>query len=269
MALLLASAMNHTAHPAELRSHLGRPNNESFSRHHLCSSPQNISKRRSNLSFRPRAQTISSEPGIHMLSPWEIPRRDWFPPSFLFGAATASYQIEGAWNEDGKGPSTWDHFCHNFPEWIVDRSNGDVAADSYHMYAEDVRLLKEMGMDAYRFSISWPRILPKGTLAGGINEKGVEYYNKLIDLLLENGMEPYITIFHWDAPQALVDTYGGFLDERIIKDYTDFAKVCFEKFGTLLQNEALVDVQNGQKPRPFCGPGLKTPLAPVRVTNRC
>nr|1V03_A Chain A, DHURRINASE [Sorghum bicolor] len=260
MALLLASAINHTAHPAGLRSH---PNNESFSRHHLCSSPQNISKRRSNLSFRPRAQTISSESaGIHRLSPWEIPRRDWFPPSFLFGAATSAYQIEGAWNEDGKGPSTWDHFCHNFPEWIVDRSNGDVAADSYHMYAEDVRLLKEMGMDAYRFSISWPRILPKGTLAGGINEKGVEYYNKLIDLLLENGIEPYITIFHWDTPQALVEAYGGFLDERIIKDYTDFAKVCFEKFGKTVKNWLTFN-----DPETFCSVSYGTGvLAPGRCS---
>lgn len=260
MALLLAaSAMNHTAHPG-LRSHIG-PNNET-SLLHLSSSSQNSRKRRSDLSLRSRAQRISSQLGSQKLSPWEIPRRDWFPPNFLFGAATSAYQIEGAWNEDGKGPSTWDHFCHNFPEWIVDRSNGDVAADSYHMYAEDARLLKEMGMDAYRFSISWARILPKGTLDGGINNKGIEYYNKLIDLLLENGIEPYVTIFHWDTPQALVDAYGGFLDERIIKDYTDFAKVCFENFGKKVKNWLTFN-----EPETFCSVSYGTGvLAPGRCS---
>ncbi|KAG0520581.1 hypothetical protein BDA96_08G086600, partial [Sorghum bicolor] len=250
MALLLASAMNHSAHPAGLRS---QSNNQSFSRHHLCSSPKNISKRRCKLSFRPRAERVGSENGNHRLSPREIPRKDWFPPSFL---------IEGAWNEDGKGPSTWDHFCHEYPERIADRSNGDVAADSYHMYADDVKLLKEMGMDAYRFSISWSRILPKGTIAGGINEKGVEYYNKLIDLLLENGIEPYITIFHWDTPQALVDAYGGFLDDRIITDYTDFAKVCFQKFGTKVKNWFTFN-----EPETFCSVSYGTGvLAPGRCS---
>jgi len=114
---------------------------------------------------------------------------------------------------------------------IADGSNGDVAVNSYHLYEEDVKMLKEMGMDAYRFSISWSRILPKGTLEGGINYKGINYYKNLINKLKENGIEPYVTIFHWDTPQALEDKYGGFLNPRIIKDYTDFAKVCFDHFG--------------------------------------
>ncbi|AQK40583.1 Beta-glucosidase2, partial [Zea mays] len=180
MAPLLAAAMNHAAHPV-LRSHLG-PNNESFSRHHLSSSPQS-SKRRFNLSFTPRSARVGNQNGVQLLSPSEIPRRDWFPSDFIFGAATSAYQIEGAWNEDGKGESNWDHFCHNFPERIMDGSNADIGANSYHMYKTDVRLLKEMGMDAYRFSISWPRILPKGTVEGGINQDGIDYYKRLINLL--------------------------------------------------------------------------------------
>ncbi|CAD6270234.1 unnamed protein product [Miscanthus lutarioriparius] len=191
MAPLLAAAMNHTAHQG-LRSHLGRPNNGSFSRHHLSSSPQN-SKRRCNLSFRPRAERVAgSENGVQKLSSWEIPKRDWFPSDFIFGAATSAYQIEGGWNEDGKGPSSWDHFCHTYPERIADGSNGDVATNSYHMYPEDVRLLKEMGMDAYRFSISWPRILRVRTLEGGINWEGIHYHKRLINLLLENGKNPFL-----------------------------------------------------------------------------
>ncbi|KAF8745063.1 hypothetical protein HU200_013476 [Digitaria exilis] len=97
-------------------------------------------------------------------------------------------------------------------------------------------MLKEMGMDAYRFSISWSRILPKGTLEGGINYQGIQYYKNLINLLKQNGIEPYVTIFHWDTPQALHDKYGGFLSRRIVKDYTDFAKVCFEHFGDKVKN---------------------------------
>ncbi|KAF8745062.1 hypothetical protein HU200_013475 [Digitaria exilis] len=97
-------------------------------------------------------------------------------------------------------------------------------------------MLKEMGMDAYRFSISWSRILPKGTLEGGINYQGIQYYKNLINLLKQNGIEPYVTIFHWDTPQALQDKYGGFLSRRIVKDYTDFAKVCFEHFGDKVKN---------------------------------
>ncbi|CAD6267982.1 unnamed protein product [Miscanthus lutarioriparius] len=116
----------------------------------------------------------------------------------------------------------------------------------------DVRLLQEMGMDAYRFSISWPRILPNGTL-GDINEKGIDYYNNLIDLMIDNGIEPYVTLFHWDTPQALVEDYGGFLDKRIIKDYTDFAGLCFERFGDRVNNWLTFN-----EPHTF-SPGLKCP----------
>ncbi|XP_027167855.1 beta-glucosidase 12-like [Coffea eugenioides] len=157
--------------------------------------------------------------------------RSSFPTGFLFGASSSAYQIEGAWNLDGKGPSIWDTFTHKFPEKIKDHNNGDVATDSYHLYKEDVRVLKEMSMDSYRFSISWSRILPRGRLSGGVNEKGIQYYNNLIDYLLMNGILPTATLFHWDLPQALEDEYSGFLSPLIVNDFHDFANLCFERFG--------------------------------------
>ncbi|KAI4324287.1 hypothetical protein L6164_023838 [Bauhinia variegata] len=114
---------------------------------------------------------------------------------------------------------------------ITDGSNGDVAIDQYHRYKEDVGIMKNMNLDAYRFSISWSRILPKGKLSGGINQEGIKYYNNLIDNLVANGIQPFVTIFHWDIPQALEDEYGGFLSHRIVKDFQDYADICFKEFG--------------------------------------
>ncbi|PAN41422.1 hypothetical protein PAHAL_8G042900 [Panicum hallii] len=226
MALLASALISHTAHRPGLRSHIGS-NGGNLSWHEK-------GKKRCDLT-RVRSRAWSSDLGQHLM-PSEIPRRDWFSHEFVFGSATSAYQIEGAWNEHGKGPSTWDHFCHNHPERIFDRSNGDVAVNSYHLYEEDVKLLKEMGMDAYRFSISWSRILPKGTLEGGINYQGLQYYKNLINTLKENGIEPYVTIFHWDTPQQLEENYGSFLSRMIVKDYTDFARLCFEHFGDKVKN---------------------------------
>ncbi|XP_042481443.1 beta-glucosidase 12-like isoform X2 [Macadamia integrifolia] len=154
-----------------------------------------------------------------------------FPEGFIFGTASAAYQYEGAAFVDGKGPSTWDFFTHRYPGKITDQSNGDVAVDSYHRYKEDVSIMKQMGMDAYRFSISWARLLPEGKLSGGVNEDGIRYYNDLINELLSNGIQPFVTIFHWDCPLALDKEYGGFLSPRIIKDFQDFADLCFREFG--------------------------------------
>ncbi|KAJ6852295.1 beta-glucosidase 12-like isoform X2 [Iris pallida] len=157
--------------------------------------------------------------------------RSSFPAGFVFGTASSSYQYEGAASEGGRGPSLWDTFTHKHPGQIFDGSNGDVAIDSYHRYKEDVNIMKDMGFDAYRFSISWSRILPNGSLSGGINREGVDYYNKLIDELLSKGVKPFVTLFHWDTPQGLEDEYGGFLYNRIVDDFRDYAGVCFQEFG--------------------------------------
>ncbi|XP_057456245.1 beta-glucosidase 12-like [Lotus japonicus] len=157
--------------------------------------------------------------------------RSSFPEGFIFGTASSAYQSEGAANEGGRGPSTWDTATHKTPEKIKDRSNGDVASDQYHRYKEDVKIMKYMNTDAYRFSISWSRILPKGKISSGINQEGITYYNNLINELLDNGLKPFVTLFHWDLPQALEDEYGGFLSPHIINDFQDYAELCFKEFG--------------------------------------
>ncbi|XP_057536413.1 beta-glucosidase 24-like [Amaranthus tricolor] len=160
-----------------------------------------------------------------------ILNRSSFPPDFVFGSASSAYQNEGAALQDGKGPSIWDTFTHKFPEMIPDGSNGDVATDSYNRYKEDVKIMKEMGLDAYRFSISWSRLLPYGKVSKGVNKEGIKYYHNLIDELLANGIQPSITIFHWDLPQALQDEYGGFSTPYIINDFRDYAELCFKEYG--------------------------------------
>ncbi|XP_020958748.1 beta-glucosidase 12 isoform X2 [Arachis ipaensis] len=161
----------------------------------------------------------------------EYLNRSAFPQGFIFGTASSSYQVEGAANEGGREPSIWDTFTHKYPGKIYDGSNGDVAVDEYHHYKEDVEAMKDMNMDAYRFSISWSRILPKGRLSGGVNKEGINYYNNLINELLAKDIQPFVTIFHWDLPQALEDEYGGFLSPKIVNDFQDYAEVCFKEFG--------------------------------------
>ncbi|KAK9941276.1 hypothetical protein M0R45_017889 [Rubus argutus] len=157
--------------------------------------------------------------------------RTSFPAGFLFGTASSSYQYEGAANESGRGPSIWDTYTHKYPGKIADGSNGDVAIDSYHRYKEDVGIMKEMGLDAYRFSISWSRILPKGKISAGVNKEGIEYYNNLINELLANGIKPFVTLFHWDLPQALEDEHGGFLSPHVVKHFEAYAELCYKEFG--------------------------------------
>ncbi|KAJ4711677.1 putative Beta-glucosidase [Melia azedarach] len=132
---------------------------------------------------------------------------------------------------EGRKPSIWDTFVMDHPEKILDHSNGDVAIDFYFRYKEDIALMKEVGMDSFRFSISWSRILPNGKISGGVNQQGVAFYDNLIDHLISNGIEPFITLFHWDLPQALNDEYGGFLSPKIVKDFGDFVDFCFKQFG--------------------------------------
>ncbi|KAG5522454.1 hypothetical protein RHGRI_034587 [Rhododendron griersonianum] len=137
-------------------------------------------------------------------------------------------QYEGAVKEDGRGPTVWDKFAHSIGK-VLDFSNADVAVDQYHRFDEDIQLMKDMGMDAYRFSIAWSRIFPNGT--GEINQAGVDHYNNLINALLAQGIQPYVTLYHWDLPQALEDRYNGWLNPQIIKDFAIYAETCFQKFG--------------------------------------
>ncbi|XP_015577222.2 beta-glucosidase 11 isoform X1 [Ricinus communis] len=152
-------------------------------------------------------------------------RRD-FPPGFIFGSGTSAYQVEGAANEDGRSPSVWDTAAH---KGFMDGDTGDVAVDGYHKYKEDVKLMVETGLDAYRFSISWPRLIPSGR--GPVNPKGLQYYNNLINELISHGIQPHVTLFHYDHPQVLEDEYGGWLSRKMVADFTDYADVCFKEFG--------------------------------------
>ncbi|XP_019545090.3 myrosinase 1 [Aedes albopictus] len=152
-----------------------------------------------------------------------------FPKTFNFGAATAAYQIEGAWNADGKGPSVWDTLTHNHPDAVVDRATGDIACDSYNRYQEDIAALKEVGFGFYRFSISWSRLLPEGDLSS-LNTAGLDYYNKLIDGLLTEGIEPLVTMVHYDIPQYIQDL-GGLTSPLFVKYFEIYADVLFRHFG--------------------------------------
>ena len=120
-----------------------------------------------------------------------------FPEKFLWGVACASYQCEGAWDEDGKGPSVWDDFCHDPAGHIRYGDTGDIACDVYHRFREDIALMKKLGIKAYRFSVSWPRVIPDGD--GAVNEAGLRFYDELVDELLKNGIEPLITLYHWES----------------------------------------------------------------------
>ncbi|POO00090.1 Glycoside hydrolase [Trema orientale] len=157
--------------------------------------------------------------------------RERFPDYFLFGAGSSAYQWEGAANAYGRGPSIWDTFTSTFPEKIADRSSGAMADEVYFRYKEDIAMLKEIGFNSFRFSISWPRVLPRGKLSGGVNQEGVQFYNNFINNLLSNGLKPLITLFHWDIPQALEDEYGGFLSPKIVNDFRDYVDFCFKEFG--------------------------------------
>ncbi|GHU61575.1 aryl-phospho-beta-D-glucosidase [Clostridia bacterium] len=150
-----------------------------------------------------------------------------FSKDFLWGSASAAYQVEGAWQEDGKGISVWDEFVR-IPEKTFKETNGDVAVDHYHRYKEDVALMKEQGLKAYRFSVAWTRIFPKGK--GEVNQAGLQFYVDLVDELIKSGIEPVLTLYHWDLPQALQDEYQGWESRKIIEDFTNYATVLFETF---------------------------------------
>lgn len=189
-----------------------------------------------------------------------------FPEGFLWGAATSAYQVEGAWNEDGKGESVWDRYAHS-PGRVHGGDNGDVACDHYHRMAADVELMKELGLRAYRFSIAWTRVLPGG--AGAVNSKGLDFYDRLVDALCKAGIAPNATLDHWDFPQALQDR-GGWENRDSADWFADYARVVFEKLGDRValwatHNEPFV-VASGYGGGDFA-PGLADAAAGYRVVH--
>ncbi|HOU12436.1 MAG TPA: GH1 family beta-glucosidase [Anaerolineae bacterium] len=150
-----------------------------------------------------------------------------FPQDFVWGAATAAYQIEGAWDEDGRGESVWDRFAHT-PGRVLHGHTGDVACEHYHRWREDVGLMRDLGLHAYRFSISWPRLLPTGR--GAVNQKGVDFYSRLVDALLEVGIQPFATLFHWDLPQVLQDA-GGWCNRATAEAFAEYTDVAGRALG--------------------------------------
>jgi beta-glucosidase len=150
-----------------------------------------------------------------------------FPKGFFWGTATAAYQIEGAWNEDGKGESIWDHFAHTAGK-IKNGDTGDVACDSYHRWREDIALMRAMNLNSYRFSISWPRIQPAGS--GAANSKGIDYYSRLVDALLAAHIRPFVTLYHWDLPQAL-EAAGGWPNRDTASRFSDYVQVVGQALG--------------------------------------
>ncbi|CAH1100429.1 unnamed protein product [Psylliodes chrysocephalus] len=183
-----------------------------------------------------------------------------FPSNFLFGSATSAYQVEGAWNADGKSESLWDRYIHTTPGFIEDGSTGDVACNSYYLWENDIAILKEMGANHYRFSIAWTRILPTGR-NDVVNEKGITYYKNLIKALKQNNIEPMVSMFHWDTPQALEDL-GGFLNDSIADWYADYARVLYENFGD--------DVKywfTFNEPKTYCNGGYGYAYDPPRIAS--
>ena len=195
-----------------------------------------------------------------------------FPQGFYWATATSAYQIEGAWNEDGKGESIWDRYAHT-PGNIKNGDTGDVANEHYHRYKEDVALMKNIGANAYRFSISWPRIFPSGT--GEPNQKGLDFYNRLVDELVAAGIAPFATLYHWDLPQALQDK-GGWQSRDTVKAFADYAGYMAEKlsdrvrhFFTINEFRSFVDLGHhghevnvpGGTMTLSIAPGLKLPAA--------
>jgi beta-glucosidase len=194
-------------------------------------------------------------------------RRLTFPTDFVWGAATAAYQIEGAAAEDGRGPSIWDTFAHT-PGRVLGGDNGDVAVDHYHRYREDVALMAGLGLTAYRFSISWSRVQPDGT--GAVNAKGLDFYRRLVDTLLDAGVEPWPTLYHWDLPQPLEDA-GGWPVRDTAYRFAEYAALVHEAVGDRVTNWTTVN-------EPWCAaflgyasgdhaPGRREPGASLRAAH--
>ena len=191
-----------------------------------------------------------------------------FPPDFAWGTATSSYQIEGAVDEDGRGPSIWDTFCRTVGK-VAHGDTGDIACDHYHRWAEDVDLIASYGLNAYRFSIAWPRIQPEGR--GAVNQKGVDFYRRLCERLLEKGIRPSATLYHWDLPQALQDDGGGWQNRDIVERFAEYAAVMYEALGDsvawwITHNEPWVVAAVGHRMGAHA-PGLYDAEAELRVAH--
>jgi beta-glucosidase len=191
-----------------------------------------------------------------------------FPKGFIWGTATSAYQVEGAVHEDGRGQSIWDTFAHT-PGKIADRGNADRANDHYHRYKEDVGLIRDLGARAYRFSIAWPRVFPEGS--GAPNPKGLDFYNRLVDELLANGIEPFATLYHWDLPQPLQDKWGGWQSSDTSRAFGDYAGYVAERlsdrvksFFTVNEVGRFVNFGYGWA---IDAPGLKLPTAKLNQTR--
>ena len=190
-----------------------------------------------------------------------------FPSDFRWGTATASYQVEGAVDEDGRGESIWDRFTHT-PGTVEDRTNGDVACDHYHQWRDDIRLMAELGQNAYRFSVAWPRVYPEGR--GRLNQPGIDFYSRLTDELLAAGIEPTVTLYHWDLPQALQDR-GGWPNRDTAKYFTDYAHAVFSALGdrvrkwiTLNEPWVISHLGYGQGVH---APGIADPAAAIAASH--
>ena len=188
-----------------------------------------------------------------------------FPSGFLWGAATAAFQIEGAWDEDGKGESIWDRFSQT-PGKIANGDNGNIACDHYHRYADDIALMQQIGLQAYRFSISWPRILPTGR--GTANPLGLDFYERLVDALLAAGIQPFITLYHWDLPQALQDQ-GGWAQREVCGYFAEYAAMLVERLGDRVShwatfNEPRIVTDHGHRTGEH-PPGVREPQVALQV----
>ncbi|HKT05567.1 MAG TPA: GH1 family beta-glucosidase [Rugosimonospora sp.] len=204
-----------------------------------------------------------TRPDTGSATPDASPSGRTFPPGFIWGVATSAYQIEGAVREDGRGPSIWDTFSHT-PGRVKDGSTGDIACDHYHRYAADLDLMNSLNVQSYRFSLSWPRILPQGT--GPPNAKGLDFYKRLLDGLHQRGIVPMATLFHWDLPQALQDR-GGWENRDCASWFADYARVVFDALGDavptwLTINEPKTIVQSGYQAGAMA-PGKRDPVAAV------
>jgi beta-glucosidase len=213
------------------------------------------------------ARTANSAAPVSSAAQFDSSSDIAFPKGFFWGAATSAYQIEGAWNEDGKGESIWDRFAHT-PGKIRSGDTGDIACDSYHRFSEDLALLRAMNLNSYRFSISWPRVQPTGS--GPANFKGIDYYSRLVDALLEARIRPFVTLYHWDLPQALEDA-GGWPARDTASRFADYVELVARALGDrvsdwMLFNEPLAFTYRGYLEGSYA-PGRQSLLDFLRASH--